>query len=175
MRLKLGGAGVHHLVHRAQAPPHPQRANLLRRAVGQLADFGVRKAQPLGAPQQAGVQVGREQFRLHQRDVLEGAGEPWVNAGASRERLRADAAPQRVEQRPQPLVIRVQRQATPGRERGVSISIAVRRACVRFPCRVFPQNIAIGDFKRAHGFLHRRLKRAVNRHNLAGGFHLRVD
>ena len=111
MRLELGGAGVHHLIDGAKIPLVAQVAYLPRGAICQLADFLIGEAETLGAPEHIGVEVRGQQFFFHQSDVLEGAGEPGVDAGFAGERFRADAAPQGVEQRPEPFVVGVQGQA----------------------------------------------------------------
>ena len=177
-RFELGGAGVHHLVHGTQVPLVTQVADLLRGAVGQLANLHIRKSEPLRAPEPVRVQVRRQQFFFHQRDVLERAREPGVDAGRARERFGAYAAPQCVQQRPQAFVVRVQRQprvVQPFQHRICVAAVLRRISIAETPAFAFPEDVAVGDFQRAHRFLERRLKRAVDSHHLAGCLHLRGD
>ncbi len=67
---------------------------------------------------------------------------------------------QRGEERPQPLVGRLDRQ--------------LERLDVR-PLRVFPEDRAVADLERADGLLEGCLEAAVDRHHLAGRLHLRAE
>src|SRR5439155_4468216 len=99
-----------------------------------------------------------EQALLHRNDVLELVQEPEVDAGLPRQRDEIGAAPNRSHNRPKPLVRRVHG----------ALAVAV------LPRRLLPQQRAAADLQRTYGFLQSALERAVDCHDLAGGFHLRT-
>ncbi len=80
--LEFARAGVDHLVHRADAPALPQLPHLLGQAVGQRGDLLVRKAHPLGSPEELRSERLREQAPLHGDDVRHLPQEPGVDARA---------------------------------------------------------------------------------------------
>ena len=155
LRLELGGAGVHHLIDRADVPFVAQAAHLLLAHVGKAADNGVGESEPLGLPQQLAVKAGGQQAVLHVCNVLEGAGEPAVYSGAPGQVFRRCALSQSGQQRP---------------EAFVAWAEPVRRGRA-----AFPQDVAAADFQRADGLLEGGLEGAVYGHHLAGGLHLRAE
>ena len=80
-RLKLGGAGVHHLVHRTQVPALAQVPHLFGQHVGQGAHLDIGEAQPLGPVQQIRSQGLAQQTPFHVDYALHGADKPRVHIG----------------------------------------------------------------------------------------------
>ena len=82
-RLKLGSAGIHHLIDRPQIPTLPQVPHLLREHIGQGAYLLVGEAQPFGPAQQLRGQRFGQEATLHSYNPLQGANKPGVNKGLS--------------------------------------------------------------------------------------------
>ncbi|MBA7663367.1 hypothetical protein ES703_71407 [subsurface metagenome] len=92
--VELGGAGIHHLVNRADIPVAAQLPYLFGEPVGQGSDLLVGKAQPFCLQHKLRCQRLGQQCFFHIHDVLELGGKPEVDFGMLRQRLGGYSPPQ---------------------------------------------------------------------------------
>ena len=159
-RLKLGGAGVHHLVHRTQVPALAQVPHLFGQHVGQGAHLDIGEAQPLGTVQQVRSQGLAQQPAFHVDYALHGADKPRVHIGLAKQFIGCSVAAQGGHHCPQPQVVRLQQ------------ALRVAPRFLRLGGGALPQQGAVANFQRARGLLQRGLEGTVDGHHLAGSLHL---
>ena len=149
LRVELGGAGVDHLVARAEGGQ--------RLAAGQAAQRRVRIAEVLAALVKLRRQAALD-ARLVVHKVLQPGQKPAVDAGDVVDLIDGHAAAQRLKDGEQAVIVAV---GEPVAHRAVGQGLGVQRVEM--------------DLGAAHGLEQRAFKVRADGHDLAGGLHLRAE
>ncbi len=157
-RGEFGRAGVHQLVDRQDSEPLAQRAHPVGQVVSQLGDHRIREPEPLGVPEERGVEGFLKQPQFHCDQVFELGDEEPVDGAQVKYLLDAAPAPQRRQDRPQALVV--------GMADGPVQYLAIA------PGGVLPQHRAAADLQRTKRLADGPFDAAFDRHHLAGRLHL---
>ena len=132
-RLEFGGAGIHHLIDRAQVPLPPPFPDLFRQHIGQSANLPVGKAQPLGPIKEFRGQGFGQQPPLHSHNPLQGADKPGVNIGIPYQGGRRGVTAQGGQHCPQAQVVGGQQVLRMRRGPGIIRQFSVGGGGHRFP------------------------------------------
>ena len=166
-RLELGGAGVHHLVHRPDPPLRAEMPHVGWKDADERRDVGVGVAQALRAAQQP--RRRRLPLQLLFREADDRAQlpqEPDPDARARVDLRLGRAAPEGREHTPEPVI--------GGDVREVALDEGCRLQRLRPLRRLIEQALPL-HLERAERLQERRLEGAVDRHHLARRLHLRAE